>query len=51
MLGFSAFLTIIGMWLPLSWLLNMVNRSMDHGDLYLYLLRVDARRFGQDAVN
>ncbi len=36
--GFSAFPTIIDMWLPLSWLLNMVNRSMGHDDLYSFVL-------------
>jgi hypothetical protein len=37
-LGPSAFQTIIDMWLPLSWSLNMVNRSMGHDDLYPFLL-------------
>lgn len=38
MLGPSAFPTIIEMWLPLSWSLNMVNRSMGHDDLYPFVL-------------
>jgi hypothetical protein len=37
-LGPSAFATIIDMWLPLSWSLNMVNRSMGHDDLYPFVL-------------
>jgi hypothetical protein len=37
-LGPSAFDTIIGMWLPLSWSLNMVNRSMGKPDLYPFVL-------------
>jgi hypothetical protein len=28
------------MWLPLSWSLNMVNRSMGHDDLYPFVLPV-----------
>jgi hypothetical protein len=39
-LGPSAFGTIIDMWLPLSWSLNMVNRSMGHDDLYPFVLPV-----------
>jgi len=39
-LGPSAFATIIDMWLPLSWSLNMVNRSMGHDDLYPFVLPV-----------
>lgn len=39
-LGPSAFDTIIGMWLPLSWSLNMVNRSMGKPDLYPFVLPV-----------
>jgi hypothetical protein len=39
-LGPSAFQTIIDMWLPLSWSLNMVNRSMGHDDLYPFVLPV-----------
>ncbi|MBU8810322.1 putative zinc-binding metallopeptidase [Mycolicibacterium goodii] len=37
-LGPSAFDTIIDMWLPLSWSLNMVNRSMGRDDLYPFVL-------------
>ncbi|MEB3984140.1 putative zinc-binding metallopeptidase [Mycobacterium sp. 663a-19] len=37
-LGPSAFRNIIEMWLPLSWSLNMVNRSMGHDDLYPFVL-------------
>jgi hypothetical protein len=37
-LGPSAFQAIIDMWLPLSWSLNMVNRSMGHDDLYPFVL-------------
>ncbi|HTQ20168.1 putative zinc-binding metallopeptidase [Mycobacterium sp.] len=39
-LGPSAFPTIIEMWLPLSWSLNMVNRSMGHDDMYPFVLPV-----------
>lgn len=37
-LGPSAFPAIIDMWLPLSWSLNMVNRSMGRDDLYPFVL-------------
>lgn len=37
-LGPSGFDTIIEMWLPLAWSLNMVNRSMGHADLYPFVL-------------
>jgi hypothetical protein len=37
-LGPSGFDTIIEMWLPLSWALNMVNRSMGREDLYPFVL-------------
>jgi hypothetical protein len=37
-LGPSAFDTIIDMWLPLAWSLNMVNRSMGRDDLYPFVL-------------
>jgi hypothetical protein len=37
-LGPSGFDAIIEMWLPLSWALNMVNRSMGHDDLYPFVL-------------
>lgn len=39
-LGPSGFDTMIQMWLPLSWSLNMVNRSMGKGDLYPFMLPV-----------
>lgn len=39
-LGPSGFDTMIHMWLPLSWALNMVNRSMGKGDLYPFVLPV-----------
>ena len=48
MLGPSSFDTIIEMWLPLSWGLNMVNRSMGRDDLYPFVLPVavlDKMRF------
>lgn len=38
MLGPSGFDTMIGMWLPLAWALNMVNRSMGKDDLYPFVL-------------
>ena len=38
MLGPSGFHQIIDMWLPLSWALNMLNRSMGKQDLYPFLL-------------
>jgi hypothetical protein len=38
MLGPSGFDTIIEMWLPLAWALNMVNRSMGRDDLYPFVL-------------
>jgi hypothetical protein len=47
-LGPSAFPRIIEMWLPLSWSLNMVNRSMGRDDLYPFVLPVavlDKMRF------
>lgn len=37
-LGLSGFDTIIEMWLPLAWALNMVNRSMGKEDLYPFVL-------------
>lgn len=37
-LGPSAFDTIIEIWLPLAWSLNMVNRSMGKPDLYPFVL-------------
>jgi hypothetical protein len=47
-LGPSSFDTIIDMWLPLAWGLNMVNRSMGRDDLYPFVLPVpvlDKMRF------
>jgi hypothetical protein len=38
MLEPSGFDTIIEMWLPLAWALNMVNRSMGRHDLYPFVL-------------
>lgn len=38
MLGPSGFDAIIDMWLPLSWSLNMINRSMGKDDLYPFVL-------------
>jgi hypothetical protein len=37
-LGPSGFDTIIEMWLPLAWSLNMINRSMGRDDLYPFVL-------------
>lgn len=37
-LGPSGFDTIIEMWLPLAWALNMINRSMGKADLYPFVL-------------
>jgi len=37
-LGPSGFDTLVEMWLPLSWSLNMVNRSMGRDDLYPFVL-------------
>jgi hypothetical protein len=37
-LGPSGFDQIIDMWLPLSWALNMINRSMGKQDLYPFVL-------------
>ncbi|MCV7442173.1 putative zinc-binding metallopeptidase [Mycobacterium paraense] len=53
-LGPSAFPTIIEMWLPLSWSLNMVNRSMGHDDLYPFVLPVavlDKMQFIHDVID
>jgi hypothetical protein len=36
--GPSSFQTIIDLWLPLCWSLNMLNRSMGHDDLYPFVL-------------
>ena len=48
-LGPSGFDTIIEMWLPLSWALNMVNRSMGKDDLYPFVL--PAAGAGEDALH
>jgi hypothetical protein len=37
-LGPGRFDTLIGMWLPLAWSLNMINRSMGRADLYPFVL-------------
>ncbi|WP_158016428.1 putative zinc-binding metallopeptidase [Mycobacterium basiliense] len=53
-LGPSAFPTIIDMWLPLSWSLNMVNRSMGHDDLYPFVLPtavLNKMRFIHDVIH
>jgi len=53
-LGPSAFDTMIDIWLPLSWSLNMVNRSMGKGDLYPFVLPVpvlDKMRFVHTVVD
>ena len=39
-LGPNGFDTIIEIWLPLAWSLNMVNRSMGKPDLYPFVLSV-----------
>lgn len=39
-LGPSGFASIIEMWLPLAWSLNMVNRAMGKPDLYPFVLPV-----------
>jgi hypothetical protein len=38
LLGPSGFDTLIDLWLPLAWALNMVNRSMGRDDLYPFVL-------------
>ncbi|KAA1245685.1 hypothetical protein F0Q45_23910 [Mycobacterium simiae] len=53
-LGPSAFQTIIDTWLPLSWSLNMVNRSMGHNDLYPFVLPpavLDKMQFIHNAID
>jgi hypothetical protein len=52
-LGPSGFDTIIDTWLPLSWGLNMVNRSMGRNDLYPFVLPVpvlDKMRFTHTVI-
>jgi hypothetical protein len=36
--GDAGFDQIVELWLPLSWSLNMINRSMGHADLYPFVL-------------
>jgi hypothetical protein len=53
-LGPSGFDTVIDMWLPLSWALNMVNRSMGKDDLYPFVLSppvLDKMRFIHTVVD
>ena len=38
MLGDPGFGRLVEVWLPLSWSLNMINRSMGHRDLYPFVL-------------
>ena len=53
-LGPSGFDQIIDMWLPLSWSLNMINRSMGKEDLYPFVLPpavLDKMRFIHTVVD
>jgi len=53
-LGPSGFDTIIEMWLPLAWSLNMVNRAMGKSDLYPFVLPVavlEKMRFIHEVVD
>jgi hypothetical protein len=53
-LGPSGFGTITDMWLPLSWGLNMVNRSMGKDDLYPFVLTsavLDKMRFVHTVID
>jgi hypothetical protein len=53
-LGPSGFDTIIDMWLPLAWALNMINRSMGKHDLYPFVLPgpvLDKMRFIHNIVD
>jgi hypothetical protein len=53
-LGPSACDTLIDMWLPLAWSLNMVNRSMGRDDLYPFVLAVpvlDKMRFVHTVID
>jgi hypothetical protein len=53
-LGPSSFDTIIEMWLPLAWALNMLNRSMGKDDLYPFVLPVpvlDKMRFIHNVID
>ena len=52
-LGPSGFDAIIELWLPLSWALNMINRSMGKEDLYPFVLSppvIEKLRFVHDLV-
>jgi hypothetical protein len=51
--GDTGFERLIGLWLPLSWSLNMINRSMGHPDLYPFVLPpavLDKMRFIHNLV-
>jgi hypothetical protein len=53
-LGPSGFDTLIEMWLPLAWALNMVNRSMGKDDLYPFVLTppvLEKMRFIHTAID
>jgi hypothetical protein len=53
-LGPSGFDTIIDMWLPLAWSLNMINRSLGKQDLYPFVLPVavlDKMRFIHNIID
>ncbi|MEZ0049659.1 hypothetical protein ABIA30_000649 [Mycobacterium sp. MAA66] len=53
-LGPSGFDTLIELWLPLTWALNMVNRSMGKKDLYPFVLPppvLDKMRFVHSVVD
>ena len=53
-LGPSGFGTLTDMWLPLSWGLNMVNRSMGKDDLYPFVLTstvLDKMRFVHTVID
>ncbi len=52
--GDAGFDHIIELWLPLSWALNMINRSMGHDDLYPFVLPprvLDKMRFIHELVS
>jgi hypothetical protein len=38
----NTFDRIIATWIPLTWALNMINRSMGHADLYPFVIPQDA---------
>ena len=53
-LGPSGFQTIIDIWLPLAWALNMINRSMGKEDLYPFVLPpavLDKMRFVHTVID